>query len=351
VCTPSGSSYQCGCGSGMSKCGSACVDLSADDQNCGACGRSCLGGTCKNNVCQATQIYSGTDVLPKTLAVDGQYVYFKRAKSAGVTVVARIPKGGGPSVDLTSVDEGDDNVALANGVLYWGKGDQIKACTAPSCSGPFTISNQVRVSYVTANADHTRLFWTRVGSAPATGDVMTNPSAPTIQGTISNSPIFLAMSAWSSYAYVSADNTTYRVSGGAPDISLVGDHYWGLAANSQSVFGLDDATGSGPLVLKKYSVAAIGTSQTASDVGSYTFYDGRYGLAADESYTYWLIGSTTESAVRLLRCSVAGCGNAPTELAYVRVGSLDRNNADNWLILELDALYWGSPSGVFKIAR
>jgi hypothetical protein len=299
-----------------------------------------------------SQLYGGSDALPKTLAVDSNYVYFKRTKSAGVNVLSRIPKAGGQPTDLTSVDEGEDGVALANGVLYWAKGDLIKACSAPSCSAPSSIPNQRSASYVTANAEHTRLFWARVATDAAFGDVMTNPTAPTIQGTISNGPIFLEMTALGSYAYVHADNTIYRVSGGTPDIVPVGDGFWGLAANSKSVFALYDPNGAGgQVILKKYSVAGIGTPQVASEIGQYSSYDGKFGLVADESYTYWLIGSKAENALRLLRCSTGGCANAPSELAYVRVGTLDRNNSDNWLTMDGEAIYWGSPSGIFKIAR
>jgi hypothetical protein len=351
VCASNGSSYQCTCGGGTMKCGNACVDLANDALNCGTCGHSCLGGTCVNNVCQVVNIYTGTDIIPQTLTADSNFLYFKRTKSSGVNVLARMPKGGGQTLDLTSVDEGEDNVALANGLLYWAKGDIIKGCAAPSCTSPFTIPNQMSASNLTANAEHTRLFWARVGPGPATGDVMTNPSGPTIQGTISNGPIFLSMVALGNYAFVHADNTIYRVSGTVPEITPVGDGVWGLAVNAQSIFFLEDPNGTGPIILKKYSVAATGSPQTASEVGSYTFYDGKFGLLADSSYAYLLIGSTTENALRLLRCAVGGCGNAPAELAYVRVGTLERNNSYNWLMMDSEAIYWGSPSGVFRIAR
>jgi hypothetical protein len=42
--TPGTAGSKCTCGAGSTKCGNACVDLKADDQNCGACGTACQPG-------------------------------------------------------------------------------------------------------------------------------------------------------------------------------------------------------------------------------------------------------------------------------------------------------------------
>lgn len=45
------------CGAGLTLCGGACVDLSADPSHCGACGLSCPpGAACTNGACFAPQI-------------------------------------------------------------------------------------------------------------------------------------------------------------------------------------------------------------------------------------------------------------------------------------------------------
>src|SRR6185369_496889 len=118
---------------------------------CGQCGHSCLGGTCSGGKCQAVQIYKGKDFLPESFTLDSTYIYFKRSKPGDVIVLARMTKDSGQLTDLTSVDEGHERVALVNGVLYWAKGDVVKGCSAPSCSTPVVIPNQIEAHKATAN--------------------------------------------------------------------------------------------------------------------------------------------------------------------------------------------------------
>ena len=40
-----------GCGLGLSRCGTECVDLRSDSKNCGECGHDCLGAQCKSREC------------------------------------------------------------------------------------------------------------------------------------------------------------------------------------------------------------------------------------------------------------------------------------------------------------
>jgi alpha-tubulin suppressor-like RCC1 family protein len=47
------------CTSGQSVCPNACANLSSDGANCGACGHSCLGGTCSGGRCQAVAVSAG----------------------------------------------------------------------------------------------------------------------------------------------------------------------------------------------------------------------------------------------------------------------------------------------------
>src|SRR5438270_684408 len=45
---------QAACGSGTSKCGNSCVDLSTDASNCGTCAHACPSGqSCSNRACVA----------------------------------------------------------------------------------------------------------------------------------------------------------------------------------------------------------------------------------------------------------------------------------------------------------
>jgi hypothetical protein len=57
-------------------CGSVCVDLDGDKDNCGACGRSCLGGLCTAHVCQPFVLVNRTDVLDRTIVATDTDLFF-----------------------------------------------------------------------------------------------------------------------------------------------------------------------------------------------------------------------------------------------------------------------------------
>ncbi|CAN5115561.1 hypothetical protein BH09MYX1_BH09MYX1_47590 [soil metagenome] len=55
-------------------CGATCVTLATDPLNCGACGRSCLGGTCTDGRCPVDTIAASIS-FPNGLLTDGTYLY------------------------------------------------------------------------------------------------------------------------------------------------------------------------------------------------------------------------------------------------------------------------------------
>jgi hypothetical protein len=348
VCMPNGGSYQCGCGGAApTRCGSKCVSLPTDADNCGQCGHSCLGGVCTGGKCEAVQIYKGKDFLPESFTTDGSYIYFKRSKPGDVIVLARMTKDGGQVTDLTSVDEGFERVALVNGILYWARGDVIKGCAAPSCSSPVVIPNQPEAHKATANAEHTKLFWGRTGSSPSTIEIMTDASNPVVHGTLPMVTIN-DMSARGNNAYIYDGDKSYRASGSGAAV-LIGPGGFRLMANSSSLFFLDTVmAGSDALAaLKKYSLAAIGTAQTASEVGRATgALGGFYGVAVDERDAYWMVGGDMDVSMRLLYCPITGCSGTPQELAHTLVSF-----PDGTMVMDSEAVYWGTQDGVFKIAR
>lgn len=58
-------------------CGAACVSLSSDRLNCGACGRVCEG-ECTGGACGTVTVasFDGLNERPQGLSVDGSFVYF-----------------------------------------------------------------------------------------------------------------------------------------------------------------------------------------------------------------------------------------------------------------------------------
>jgi hypothetical protein len=57
-------------------CPGVCVDPETDKDNCGSCGRSCLGGRCVAHVCQPFLASARTDVAPTTLIATDTDLFF-----------------------------------------------------------------------------------------------------------------------------------------------------------------------------------------------------------------------------------------------------------------------------------
>lgn len=62
------------CNSGYSRCGDTCFALGTDPANCGACGRSCLGGSCTAGACQPFVVGESVPTARQIFAAGG-YVY------------------------------------------------------------------------------------------------------------------------------------------------------------------------------------------------------------------------------------------------------------------------------------
>lgn len=62
-----------GCGTGLSLCGDACVDLKNDDMHCGACDIACKATACKSAICQPF-VATTNGVLPAGIVFDGTWV-------------------------------------------------------------------------------------------------------------------------------------------------------------------------------------------------------------------------------------------------------------------------------------
>jgi hypothetical protein len=86
------------CEIGLTVCGSSCVELDSDPQNCGTCGHDCLGTACTAGTCEASTVSVDVGDL-REIAVDDTHVYW----TTGDGKVQRVLKGGG-SVE-TLVDD------------------------------------------------------------------------------------------------------------------------------------------------------------------------------------------------------------------------------------------------------
>ncbi len=102
------SSGSCGCSN--TTCGSSCVVLATDSNNCGSCGHDCLGGTCSGGQCMAAVFVANPGASPNVFSVDSDldgYVYYQGCDAVSGTIKPyRVSKTG--SASPSSLDVGND---------------------------------------------------------------------------------------------------------------------------------------------------------------------------------------------------------------------------------------------------
>jgi hypothetical protein len=122
------------CGSGQAFCDGACLDVLADNANCGACGVSCRG-VCAAGGC-LLPLASGQN-KPIGIAVDSKNVYWASLFDGNILMVPKggAPDGGGPTIlasgqNFPAAEAGSPvlvayglgatvEVAFDNASIYW----------------------------------------------------------------------------------------------------------------------------------------------------------------------------------------------------------------------------------------
>lgn len=97
------------------------IRLDDDPQNCGACGRSCLGTACTKGACGVTNIVGPFDT-PTGLALDATNVYW--TSSSGTGGVFKCPRDGCTAATKLYDAAGANALALQGTTLLWG-GNQL----------------------------------------------------------------------------------------------------------------------------------------------------------------------------------------------------------------------------------
>jgi hypothetical protein len=221
------------CGGPLTACGSRCVDLQRDSDNCAECGHSCGGTFCTGGLCamevlargqsypvdiavapndvywvnqagtvmklEKSDLRSGPIVMasnqstPSSIALDQTNVYWTNAGTASVVgSVQSMPLGGGPMITVIPNQTRAQHVALAEGSLFWttqGDGATPGTVMKASLSGGAPVAlvsnvqgeriavNQTRVYYATNDE---RLHFVPIEGGPI-GE-LDGPTAGSIRG-------------------------------------------------------------------------------------------------------------------------------------------------------------------------
>jgi hypothetical protein len=310
------------CDAGSTTCTSGCADLPSDGLNCGACGHSCLGGTCRGGQCLPQVLTTGN---PAMIAVDGTSVYWLDGMYG--------------SVMRCSVD----NCRTAE-TLFPGPG---------GASG-------LSAGAIAVQGD--RLFFAETGSSQTQSEIY---SCPKTGCGISPDSLFVSASpgpplgvgcivADAAHVYWAYDRSVYECpiggcgDGGSPTIlgsglGLVDVRPWGLAVRDGTVYYADVAYGVGTCSMPSGSCMILDTSiqltATAIAAGPNGVYwasnganqvlatpldaggpiDGLFAtvaspgaLAVDSENVYF---TTQQGGGAIYKCPVAGCNQTPTVVA------------------------------------
>jgi hypothetical protein len=140
TCTEIKQMYQCGiaCGTNLTNCGNACLDVQTDPANCGRCGHSCVEGACVSGQCQSWVVADTSAAnagLPVAragtpghvdLATDGANVIWVDLDQG----ILQVSATAGPSAAIMNLSPLQfssattvANLAVANGVVVWTMSD------------------------------------------------------------------------------------------------------------------------------------------------------------------------------------------------------------------------------------
>lgn len=268
-------------------CSGACTDVTADKNNCGACGNACTIAAPSTVVCAAGRclatLASGSS--PWGVAVDASNVYWTD-RAAGT--VSQVPTGGGTPVVLATGQPSPQGVAVDTASVYWVNngttaGTVMKAkIGGVSPPAPLYTSG---ASGVDIAVDAANVYWTAEGTCPTQNGVwqcsstsclaplqITNCSAAATRNGIAVDAVSVF---WASTTNKNIGRN--KIGGGSLATAGTGTAPWGIALDATNVYFTD---GSGTIDTCPKTSSA--TTQLASGQGN------PQGIAVDATHVYWV---------------------------------------------------------------
>jgi hypothetical protein len=317
----------------MAPCAGGCADLTTDGQNCGACGHSCLGGTCGAGRCLPEVLAVGS---PASLAVDSTDVYWTDAVNRTVNrcPIAGCPDGGETLFVAPDGGAGGEismgGIAVQSGRVFFaetdfGAGtDTLYSCPTTGCGGDgsaLVAEWQSTAAPSDVVADANLVYWT--GSASGGGNSVFacpvagcagNPSTIAADGlgfvggwelAVGGGTVYLpepqgGVEACSGSCICPEFGGTCTNTAGTPyDVSAIAVGASGVYWSETSV----NEVFAYPLGPPDAGVPAPGVFWTAAAPGD---------LAVDADDVYF---TTTQAGGAIERCAIGGCGANPTVVA------------------------------------
>lgn len=134
------------CAAGRAVCNNACADLNNDQNNCGACGHGCLGGTCSGGFCQAIQLGMIPSGASGNLIPVGSTLYVTAAPLQTSPNLWRMDANV-PSTPVSVLTNlfGNPNCTV-NGKIFWVSSDggtfspsPISSCVLTNCAATVQV--------------------------------------------------------------------------------------------------------------------------------------------------------------------------------------------------------------------
>ncbi len=135
--------------------GGCSPDLETDPDHCGRCGYDCMGGACREGMCQPFVLWSGLD-NPVGLAADDDALYVTASAQAGD--VWRVAKDGASATSLASQQPFPFDVVVDDAAVFWTnvEGDLMRV--DKTGSAPVVLGGAAGQPYALA-IDQTTVWW------------------------------------------------------------------------------------------------------------------------------------------------------------------------------------------------
>ena len=172
ICTPAaGSTATCeagacgfACNAGLGDCNSDPLDgcetnVLTAATDCGACGRSCLGGDCIDGKCAVQQLSTGLN-RPSGIVLDATQVYWTDTYDNSIYSVAKA--GGLKAVVTTGGVDPYGPISIDGSTLYWATGASISRVSTSGAGKSAVIAGEAYIPDLTQ--DGSQLFWLRRGT-------------------------------------------------------------------------------------------------------------------------------------------------------------------------------------------